>query len=44
MKLFWKLLLFVLAVGAALVGLSLLDQEKHERYVSVYDTDDEIPY
>ena len=44
MKLVLKLLVFASAVLAALVGLSLLDEEKNNRYISVYDTDDELPY
>ena len=42
MKLLGKILLFLLAVGAALAALQ---QEAGPRYISVYDTDeDEMPY
>ena len=44
MKMFVKLTVFVSAVVAALVGLSLLDDAKGERYISVYDTDDDRPF
>ena len=42
LKLLGKILLFLLAVGAALAALQ---QEAGPRYISVYDTDeDEMPY
>ena len=45
MKLLGKILLYLLAVGAALFGLAALQQEAGPRYISVYDTDeDEMPY
>jgi len=45
LKLLGKILLFLLAVGAALFGLAALQQEAGPRYISVYDTDeDEMPY
>ena len=45
LKLLGKILLFLLAVGAARFGLAALQQEAGPRYISVYDTDeDEMPY
>lgn len=44
MKMFVKLFVFISAVVAALVGLSLLDDEKNNRYISVYDSDDDLPF
>lgn len=44
MKLFLKVLLFAAVAAAALVGLSLLDDEKNNRYISVYDTEENDPY
>lgn len=44
MKLLGKLLLFILALGAAVFGLALLAQETGPDYISVYDTDDNKPY
>lgn len=40
MKQFLKIVLFAAAAVAALAGLALLDDEKNDRYVSVYDSDD----
>lgn len=44
LKLLGKLLLFILALGAAVFGLALLAQETGPDYISVYDTDDNKPY
>lgn len=44
MKVILKLLVFASAVLAALVGLSLLEEERNNRYISVYDTDDDMPF
>ncbi len=44
MKMFVKLLVFLSALTAALVGLSLLAEEKENRYISVYDSDDDLPF
>lgn len=45
LKLLGKILLFLVAVGAAVFGLAALQQEAGPRYISVYDTDeDEMPF
>ena len=44
MKVILKLLVFASAVLAALMGLSLLEEERNNRYISVYDTDDDMPF
>lgn len=44
MKMFVKLFVFIAAIVAALVGLSLLDDEKNNRYISVYDSDGDLPF
>lgn len=45
MKKFLKVFTFLALAAAALVGLSLLEEKNQkDRYISVYDSDDDMPF